>query len=88
MESNALSLMAVSPAVVRLAGLELGDFVHDVLPCPGRAGRVASLPIHPRQMAAEGRGFLVFVLGRDEAKGFVLVAGLEGCCCWPLVLSW
>ena len=29
-------------------------------------------------MAAECRGFLVFVLGRDEPKGFVLVAGLEG----------
>ena len=29
-------------------------------------------------MAAERRGFLVFVLGRNEPVGFVLVAGLEG----------
>jgi hypothetical protein len=29
-------------------------------------------------MAAEGRGFLVFVLRCNEPKGFVLVAGLEG----------
>ena len=27
---------------------------------------------------AEGRGVFVFVFGRDEAEGFVLVAGLEG----------
>jgi hypothetical protein len=66
------------PAVAGFAGLELGDFVHDVLPCPGGSGRVARLPIDARQMAAECRGFLVFVLGRDEPKGFVLVAGLEG----------
>jgi len=65
--------------VAGFAGLELGDFVHDVLPCPRGSGGVARLPIHPRQMAAECRGFLVFVLGRDEPKGFVLVAGLEGC---------
>ena len=67
------------PTVAGFAGLELGDFVHDVLPCPRGSGGVARLPIHPRQMAAECRGFLVFVLGRDEPKGFVLVAGLEGC---------
>jgi len=66
------------PTVAGFAGLELGDFVHDVLPCPRGSGGVARLPIHPRQMAAECRGFLVFVLGRDEPKGFVLVAGLEG----------
>jgi hypothetical protein len=30
-------------------------------------------------MQAESRGVLVFILGRDEPKGFVLVAGLEGC---------
>jgi hypothetical protein len=29
-------------------------------------------------MQAEGRGVFVFIFGRDETIGFVLVAGLEG----------
>ena len=66
------------PAVMCLASFEFRNFVHDVLPCAGRASGVARLPIDARQMQAERRGFLVLVLGRDEAKGFVLVAGLEG----------
>ena len=66
------------PAALRFAGFEFGDFVHDLLPCPGGSGGVARFPIHSRQMAAESRGFFVLVLGRDEPKGFVLVAGLEG----------
>ena len=78
MESNALSLMAVSQRWRVSPVFEFGDFVHDVLPCPGGSGGVARLPIDARQMAAERRGFFVFVLGRDEAIGFVLVAGLEG----------
>ena len=67
------------PAMMRFAGFEFGDFVHDVLPCPGGSGGVARLPIDASQMQAERRGVFVFVLGRDETKGFILVAGLEGC---------
>jgi hypothetical protein len=66
------------PAVLRFAGLEFGDFFHDILPCAGRAGGVARFPIDARQMQTERGGVFVFVLGRDEPKGFVLVAGLEG----------
>ena len=76
------------PAVVGFARLEFGDFVHDILPCAGCAGRIARLQMHPRQMQAESRGVLVFVLGRDEVKGFVLVTGLEGLLLAGGVLSW
>jgi hypothetical protein len=64
--------------VLCVALLELGDFLHDVLPCPSGSGGVACLPVHPRQMQAERGGFLVLVLGGDEAIGFVFVARLEG----------
>ena len=70
--------MAVNQRCLRVAGLELGDFVHDVLPRPFGGGGVAGLPIHPRQMQAERGRVLGFVLGGDEAEGFVLVAGFEG----------
>jgi len=66
------------PAMLRFAGFEFRDFVHDVLPCPGRADGVARLPIDARQMQAKSRGVFVFIFGRDETIGFVLVAGLEG----------
>ncbi len=66
------------PAGLGVARLELGDFIHDVLPRPFGRRRVASLPVHPGQMQAEGGSFFVLVFGGDEAKGFVLVAGLEG----------
>lgn len=66
------------PAVSRVGLLELRDFVHDVLHVPGSSGRVARLPVNARKVAAEGGRFFMFVLGGDEAVGFVLVAGLEG----------
>jgi hypothetical protein len=66
------------PAAVRVARLELGDFIHDVLPSPLGGFGVACPPIDTGQMDAERGGFFVFVLGGDEAIGFVLVAGLEG----------
>jgi hypothetical protein len=66
---ESLILDGCRPPVLRLAGFELWDFIHDVLPRPGRAGGVARFPINPRQMAAESRGLFVFILGRDEPKG-------------------
>ncbi len=49
-----------------------------MLPSPGCPGGIARLPVNPREVQAECGSLLVFVLGRDEAKGFVLVASLEG----------
>ena len=66
------------PAGLRVAGPELGDFVHDVLPRSLGGGRIAGLPIHPHQMQAERGRVLGFVFGGDEAVGFLLVAGFEG----------
>jgi len=66
------------PAGLRVAGPELGDFVHDVLPCPFGGGGIACLPIHAGQVQAECRRVLSFVLGCNEAVGLVLVAGFEG----------
>ena len=66
------------PAVLGVTGLELRDFVHDVLPRPFCSGRVAGLPIDARQMQAEGGRVLGFILGGDEAIGFVLVTRFEG----------
>ncbi len=57
------------PAVVGFAGLELGDFIHDVLPRPGGSSGIARLPIHRSGMQAESRGVLVFVLGPRRAEG-------------------
>ena len=66
------------PAGLRVAGPELGDFVHDVLPRPFGGGGIAGLPIHPRQMQAERGRFLGFIFGGDKAERLVLVAGFEG----------
>ena len=66
------------PAVLSVAGLELRNFIHDVLPRPFGGGRVAGLPIDARQMQAERGSVFGFVLGGNETIGFVLVACFEG----------
>jgi len=41
-------------------------------------GGIAWPPVNPREVQAECGSLLVFVLGRDEANGFVPCRGLEG----------
>ena len=57
---------------------ELWNFVHDVLPRPLGGGGIASFPINARQLQAEGGRDFGFIFGSHQAKGFVLVASLEG----------
>jgi hypothetical protein len=73
-----LVLAGSEPAALSAARFELEDFLHDVLPGAACASRVARLPINPRQMQAERGRFVGFVLGCNEAKGFVLIAGVKG----------
>jgi len=73
-----LELAGRHPAVLRVAGLQLDDLVHDRLPGALGGGGVAGLPADPGEVEAEGRGDGGLVEGGDLAMGLGLVAGLEG----------
>ena len=66
------------PAVARVGDLGFGTFLHHLLPGAGGAGRIAGFPIDAGELEAEGWMLFAFVLGVDEAVGFLAVGGGEG----------
>jgi hypothetical protein len=53
------------PTMLRFAGFEFGDFVHDMLPCSLGGHGIARFPIDARQMQTERRRVFVFILSRN-----------------------